>query len=116
MKPKSFSSNLTPIRRGLIASFSFVEHFNYFSFESFASSLLGSMMKGNVIKNGVVEWLFKDQAKKERQNVLKEEKRKKMPITLQVALESEDRALKLEKERKRIRMVVSLFGKGNMVF
>jgi hypothetical protein len=39
-----------------------------------------------------------------------------MPITLQVALESEDRALKLEKERKRIRMVVSLFGKGNMVF
>jgi hypothetical protein len=55
MKPKSISSNLTPIRRGLIASFSIVEHFCYFAFESFASSLLGSMMKGNVIKNEVAK-------------------------------------------------------------
>jgi hypothetical protein len=55
MKPKSISSNLTPTRRGLVVSFSFVEHFCYFAFESFASSLLGNMMKGNVIKNEVVK-------------------------------------------------------------
>jgi hypothetical protein len=55
MKPKSISSNLTPTRKGLVASFSFVEHFCYFAGESFAFSLLGSMMKGNVIKNEVVK-------------------------------------------------------------
>jgi hypothetical protein len=39
-----------------------------------------------------------------------------MPVTLKVALELENRALKLEEERKRIRMVMSFFGKGKMVF
>jgi hypothetical protein len=39
-----------------------------------------------------------------------------MPITLKVALESKNRAPKSEEERKRIRMVMSFFGKGKMVF
>jgi hypothetical protein len=39
-----------------------------------------------------------------------------MPITLKVALKSENRALKLEEERKKTRMVMSFFGKGKMVF
>lgn len=74
MKPKSISSNLTLVRRGLIASISFVEHFCYFAFESFASSLLGNMMKGNVIKNGVTKWLFREQAKEKGFRKRKREK------------------------------------------